>query len=284
MTAPTLNFNPTMAHIPDRDLYLAPTLQEYLRGFRLPDPITITLAGHSRPRRASGWFSPSTHPTMGERQLYLYASDPENWHPQPFDHVSQISAMMGTIFHEIFNIAFVDMEILVPPEDEVCPICHRPRGRVPGVDTCNEHAVIDPVLKRRGHIDDIVMLPERGRMALDVKTASLESMRTINNHDLGIFDNPTELKAKYYGQVQEYMALMGPDVQEFMLLFVGMGRPWEIKELIVPRNQPYIDALLAKYRRVRQAVERGVMPEACCKGTAAKMRECPATRCPVKLD
>lgn len=270
---------------PEADLHIVPQLRTYLEGKNLPDPIDLHLSGHAAARKPSGWLSPSTHPTMSLRQLVLYLADPAAWKPQPFDDDTMVSAMMGTIFHEVFNIAFKDMGILVEPKDKTCPLCGRSRGRKPGADVCNEHAVVDPVLRRRGHIDDVIHLPRLGDIPVDVKTCAPEAIKHIKDHDTSVFtDNPTALKAKYYAQGQEYMDLRGDD--RFMFLFASLGRPWHLREVIIERDQPHIDAVKAKYAAARELApvyrRTGELPPECCTGTGKIHKECPATGCPIR--
>lgn len=260
-------FSPVRAssvYVPDEQLHLVPMLRNFMiaSNGNLPDVLHFTVSGLApRTTPPSGWFSPSIHPTWSLRDLVLYGIDPTAFKSEPFPDDTQISAMMGTIFHVIFNRAFREMGILVPPPEKTCPLCHKPRGYKAGVDTCNEPAVIEEKLKRRGHIDDIVRLPDLGTIPIDVKTCAHHAIKHIVNHDEKPFiEGKTALKAKYYGQAQEYMALRGDDM--LMLVFVGLGFPWELREVIIHRDQAYIDALQAKYKQAREMAARREIPDA----------------------
>jgi hypothetical protein len=254
-------FNPVRGstlYTADGELHLVPQFRNYL--LNPPDAIDFHVSGLGpRTSKPSGWFSPSTHPTWPLRDLVMYAIDPASAPAQVFPDETRISMFWGTVFHVVSNRMFQDMGILVPPPEKECPLCHRKRGYKLGADTCNEHAVFDHGLRRRGHIDDVVKLARLGTVPVDVKTCSAMAIKWINNHDPGPFiEGKTPLKAKYYGQAQEYIDLYGAEM--LMFLFCSIGAPWEMKEVIIYRDQPYIDALKAKYTLARELASRGQIP------------------------
>jgi hypothetical protein len=67
-----------------------------------------------------------------------------------------------------------------------------------------------------------------------------------------------------------------------VMLFMGMGLPWLLKEIHVEYDVHYALQLEAKYRLVRQAVEAGEPPEICCPPFSKEAVACPATTCPIK--
>lgn len=256
--------------VTDADLHIIPQLRTYFRPENLPDPIDLHLAGHGTPRKPSGWFSPSTHPMLPLCHLVRYAAEPETFEHQEFEEEVMTSMLMGTIFHEIMNIAFTDMKIAVKPEGRTCPLCRRPRGRKPGVDVCNEHPVSDDVLKRRGHIDVVLDLPRLSGIAVDLKTCAPHALKSILNHDTSVFTkaDATPLKRKYFGQGQEYIDLRGDD--RFMFLFMALGFPWDMREIVIDRDQRHIDAVKTKYRQAREMapfyLRTRALPTGCCPG------------------
>ena len=240
--------------VPDSELHLVPALLDFLNPDNelLPDPLSVTLGGLGPRRSSSGYFSPSIHPTWPLEDLVKYAKDPAYVKPEdPFPRETKISMLMGSFFHDVFNQVFRSMGILVDPEGRNCPLCRRPRSYKPGVEACNEHAVFDEVLRRRGHVDDVLRLPTLpGLTGIDVKTCAHHAIKSINNHDPQPYiDGSTKLRAKYYGQVQDYMDMTG--WEQMILLFVGLGFPWEFKEVVILRDQPYIDRLREKYATAR---------------------------------
>lgn len=269
--------------VPDSELHIVPDLRNYFRpNMGRLNELHLDFFGLSKQSKPSGWLSPSVHPTLPLRQLVLYLMDPDAWTPAQFPEETQTSMLMGTIFHEIVNFAFEDMGVAVKPEGKTCPLCGRPRGRKLGADTCNEHPVIDKVLKRRGHIDNVLDLPRLGVIPMDLKTCAPHALKSINNHDPSIFtDNPTPLKAKYYAQAQQYIDLY--NAQQFLFLFMSLGYPWELREVVIERDQAHIDAVAEKYRTARRLASLRQVPEqACCNGAGEVFRSCQASSCAVK--
>ncbi|GAA1978958.1 hypothetical protein [Kitasatospora viridis] len=255
-------------------LHLVPLVEAAIRDCRFPEVFEVTFRNYQADRPPDGWFHPSTHPTMDERQLYYYLAEPDRWIREPFEYGSRMAVMMGTATHDLMAAALTEIGVLSPPKG-TCVACGRPHGRDAG--QCGEWGVIDPVLRRRGHLDGLLTLPTWGEGIYDLKTCSPMVIKGIQDHDLAAF------KARwpgYYGQQQEYMALSGK--RQALVLFLGLSQGWPMKEFTIPRDEEYIVALEAKYRAVRNYVDAGqVPPVACCPG-GARARRCPATACPIK--
>lgn len=258
---------------------LAPLVRLYVAEGRFPRNTRITLPGGNPERDPDGWFHPSTHPTMGARKLYYYLAQPGRWEPEPWGYEGRMSVTVGTLQHSIVQMALEDLGVLVRPTG-TCPCCSRPYG--PGDGECGEPGVADPVLKRRGHMDGVVMTPAFGMTGFDLKTINHFSAAKIPDGP----DQPATLewlKEKhpyYFGQMQEYMALSG--LRMMIMLFVGMGFPWVTKEIHVQYDPAYVVALEAKYRMVREAVAAGSPPEPCCHLGSKEAKSCPATGCSVR--
>lgn len=258
---------------------LAPLVRLYVADGRFPRNTKINLPGGNPDRDPDDWFHPSTHPTMGMRKLYYYLAQPKMWDPEPWGYEGRMSVTVGTLEHAIVQMALEDLGILVPPKG-TCPCCGRPYG--PADDECGEPGVADPVLKRRGHMDGIVMTPAFGMTGVELKTINHFSAAKIPDGP----DQPETLlwlKTKhpyYFGQMQEYMALSG--LRMMIILFVGMGFPWVMKEVHVQYDPAYVVALEAKYRRVRQAVADGIPPEFCCSVGSKESKTCAAATCVVR--
>jgi hypothetical protein len=67
-----------------------------------------------------------------------------------------------------------------------------------------------------------------------------------------------------------------------IMLFVGMGFPWVMKEIHVQYDPAYVVALEAKYRKVRQAVAAGIPPEQCCAVGSKESKTCAAVGCAIR--
>lgn len=259
---------------------LAPLVRLYIGEGRFPRNTKIILPGGDPNRKPDGWFHPSTHPTMSARKLYFYVKTPELWHPEPWSYEGRVSVTVGTLMHGVVRMALEDLGLLQMPQG-TCPCCERPYG--PGKGECDEPGVADPVLRRRGHMDGVVITPRLGMTGYDLKTINHFSVSKIP-------DGPESPEAVqwlitkhpyYYGQMQEYMALSG--LRKVVMLFMGMGLPWYLKEIHVDYDPAYVLALEAKYRLVREAVAAGEPPEACCPPFSKESDSCPASACPIKL-
>lgn len=259
---------------------LAPLVRMYFGEGRFPRNTKIVLPGGNPDRAPDDWFHPSTHPTMSARKLYYYLAEPERWQPEPWGYEGRMSVTVGTLMHSLVKMALVDLGIWQIPKG-TCPCCGRLYG--PREGECDEPGVSDPVLRRRGHMDGVVMTPRLGMTGYDLKTINHFSVAKIPDGP----ESPEALqwlKTKhpyYYGQMQEYMAMSG--LRKVVMLFAGMGFPWHLKEIHVDYDPAYVLALEAKYRAVRAAVEAGEPPEACCPPFSKEARSCPASSCPIKL-
>ena len=259
---------------------LAPLVRLYITEGRFPRNTVIRLEGGDPDRKANDWFWPSTHPTMDVRKLYQYLVDPEAWEPEPWSYQGRMSVTVGTLEHEIVRMALTDLGILQVPQG-TCPACNRPYG--PEIGQCMEPGVIDPVLKRRGHMDGVIVTPRLGMTGYDLKTINHFGIKSIPEDpaDPGTIRWLIEKYPYYYGQAQEYMALSG--LRMVVILFIGIGFPWDTKEIHVPYDPGYVVRLEAKYRAARDAVAAGVPPEPCCPPFSTEAKKCAASSCPIKL-
>lgn len=262
----------------DNDLVLIPLIENAVQQCAFPKNFTVRLRAYAAKREPDGWFHPSTHPTMDERQLYYYLAQPDRWEESEFDYGPRMSVLVGTVMHEVIQTVMTKLGLLIPPKG-TCVCCGRPHGKGPG--KCDEWGVRDDLLRRRGHMDGLLDIPgwcTPGDGIFDLKTCAPPVIRGVDNNDLEAF----KIKwPKYYGQAQDYMACTGK--QKALILFLAMSEGWQMREFTIPRDDLYIARLEAKYRRVLAHVDAGTPPPvACCPG-GAKARKCPATRCTVKI-
>lgn len=118
-------------------------------------------------------------------------------------------------------------------------------------------------------------------------TAGLVTHNTSNNMKLGKIKD-LDIEAfmatwpDYYAQAQEYLRMTG--LQVSVVLFLGMGFPWEIREFHIPANPQFQADTANKYRSVMAHAEAGTMPPPCCSPRSAESKDCPARAvCPVAL-
>lgn len=245
---------------------IIPILYGYLDAGKLPDPFVIKVRGGTGDRKPDGWFHPSTHPLFDERQLYLYLTDPDRWEPEPFSYTIKMSALIGSVVHDVVETALADLGYLIVPKG-TCLACGL---RQPS--QCHEHGAIDPKTGTRGHMDG--MLKGEG---FEFKTANPFALANIQNNDIAEFRRKWPY---YYAQVQEYMRMTG--LLSYKVVFWAMGNPWEMREFTVTADPVFQAETERKYLSVRRAVELGQMPEPCCNPGSAKSKSCPAWGCPVK--
>lgn len=261
--------------ITNQELHLVPLLENAIRECSFPDEFNVGFRQYKADRKPDGWFHPSTHPTMSERQLFYYLTRPDEWVRQPFEYGSRMSVMVGTAMHDLIGAALIKLGVLIEPTG-TCVSCGKPHGRGPG--ECSEWGVIDHVLRRRGHLDGRLELDTWGRGPFDLKTCTPMVLKDIQDNDVEHFKRKWPY---YYGQQQDYIDLEGAD--QTLVLFLGMSQGWPMREFTIPRDQPYIDAMKAKYQAVRNYEASGTVPPvACCSGGAVA-RKCEATACPVKI-
>lgn len=252
---------------------LVPLLRLHLAEGNFPKGKKIDMPGEGS-RKPDGWFHPSSHPLMDERKLFHYLKYPERWEPEPFSIESRMSVTVGTLMHGVCRVILEDIGVWQAPTG-TCACCGRPHGTRRG--QCDEPGVCDPVLGRRGHMDGVLLLRQLGMVGYDLKTINHFSVAKMPDMDLAY------MRAKhpyYYAQMQEYMALSG--LRLMVMVFLGIGLPWHMREVHVPYDPAFVLQTEAKYRRVRAALESGVPPVACCSPGSAASKECAALSCELK--
>lgn len=252
---------------------IIPPLYAFLMDEKLPDPLTVKVTGHGRLRRRKpdGWFHPSGHPLMTARQLYFYLTEPDKWRPQEFDYTIKMSALIGSVVHEIVEAGLTKLGFLIVPEG-TCVACGKEQPR-----KCREHGAIDEETGSRGHMDGKLGVGGKVR-GFELKTAWPLALRNIDNNDVVAF------RAKwpyYYAQVQEYMRMTG--LTEYKVIFWTMGNPWEMREFTIQADLPFQAGVRKRYLEARQAVADGAPPmEPCCWIGSPLLNQCPAMGCSMK--
>jgi hypothetical protein len=209
-----------------------------------------------QPRAPDGWFHASTHPGLTEGQLITYLTMPKKEDPEDFGYLGRMSVLYGTIMHEVTRQALYQLGLMVPVREGTCPACGFPQPR-----HCREHGASQPETRSRGHLDGILcfepriygQLPPGHRRDLDPEHIWGFDLKTIKNVLLAKAPDMDEAFFKerwpeYWWQVQEYMRLTG--LRRYIVLFQGIGNPWDLREYHVMADPVAAYQIEAKYRSV----------------------------------
>jgi hypothetical protein len=194
-----------------------------------------------RNREPDGWFHSSAHPGLDVPQLVAYLRGTGK--RQPMTYVGAMSTLFGTVTHGVIQSALEQMGVLVPLPPGPCVCCGRPRA---GKNPCREHGTIDMVTRSRGHLDGILNLGADGIRGLDIKTIKpfgAYGLKDAPDMEIGYF---TETWPKYYAQAQDYMRMTG--LRQFIVFFMTLGNPWEMREYHIPYDPDYAARIREKYQ------------------------------------
>lgn len=259
-----------MADLASSGAIIKPVLHKYLLDAQYPESWSVVFRQEDVHREPDAYFHPSSHPLMTPRQLYYYLSAPESWETWKPDYVIRLSMLMGTAVHDFVQMALKDLGYLVPPHGK-CLCCGRQQP-----EECNEHGVRDEATGSRGHMDGVLRL-SGGLRGFELKTSNARSVKVAEDGDLDYF---REKWPYYYAQVMEYMRMSG--LREFIVLFFGIGSPWDMREYHVPFDPAYSLKIERKYQQARTAKATLTPPPPCCLPKSKESRACPAASCPIK--
>lgn len=274
MTAqPNISFN-RMADQVANDLVLRPLVESYLVNRRFPPVFNVVFRDEGKARKPDGFFHPSSHPMLDDRQLYYYMTEPDSWLEEELAYENVMAIMMGRAWHSFIQMCMVDAGILIKPTG-TCVACGKEHGK--RKDQCDEFGALDPVLKRRGHMDGILEIKGWGRGLLEFKTINPKAIFGLTDNNLQwLIDRHLD----YYLQVQEYLEMTG--MAKAIILFAVLGFPWKLIEIEVPFDHVRSAALKKKYESVRYHESIGAPPDACCGPRSKESKVCPArTVCPI---
>lgn len=196
-------------------------------------------------RVPDGWFHASTHPGMTETQLYAYLTVPAPEKGEDFGYIGRMSVLFGTIMHEVIRQALVQLGVVVPVRTGTCPACGQAQPEI-----CREHGAFDAATHSRGHLDGILCFDPRIPGHLDTARIWGFEAKTIKNVILGRAPDMNEAYFRerwpdYWWQVQEYMRLTG--LRQYIVLFIGLGNPWDLREYHVRYDPLAAMQVEAKY-------------------------------------
>lgn len=253
---------------------LKPLLHAYLYEARWKEDMLLTLSKRDGPREPDGWFHPSEHPLWPERMLYYYLSAPESMVPEPLAYMGTMSVTIGTLMHLFIQECMRDHGVLLSHAQLIAE-------GIP-CDEKGEPSLIDEEVGSRGHTDGITNVhlpdyPDLARQTFEFKTSNDFKLKGINDLDNEAFKEKWPV---YWAQQQEYMRMSGYRVA--IVLFLGMGFPWNLREFHIPADERFQSQIKEKYLRVRHAVEVGQPPAPCCGPRSIEAKACPArTVCPI---
>jgi hypothetical protein len=252
---------------------IKPMLQAYLYDAEFPVNLTIKFKKGTQQRSPDGLFHPSEHPTWPDRMLWFYVTKPDKMQPELMRYMNTLSVTFGTAAHHFIEQCLKDMKLLLT-EAELRDLGYEVhRG---------EPRATDDELGCIGHMDGIVRIavpsmPKVGQHLFEFKTGNEWALGSIDDLDTDAFKKKWP---GYYAQAQDYLRMTRFKMS--IVLMMQMGYPWTMREFHIERSEQFIHDLDAKYRRVRLAVERNRMPDACCMPGSAQAKKCPArTVCPV---
>ncbi len=228
-----------------------PIFRSYLMEGNFPSFNIESRGWKENEREPDGWFHPSTHPTMDDRQLYYYMTEPTRMIKEQFDSTSIMAMVAGTFWHAFIQMAGLDI----------------------GLITDVEVGVEDETYRSRGSMDGLLSSGD----ALEIKTMALTKMGNITDVFTFMLKCP-----EYYAQAQEYLRMSGRD--RMVVVLVNTAYPFEMREIHVPYNASAANETCRKYTKVLQAIADQRPPAACCMPKSKESRACMArTVCPIAL-
>lgn len=226
-----------------------PHLERALFADNWPDSynIKVDLGRHTPPPVGElGWFYPSAHCLMDQRQLY-YEIHPEYRLvlPKPKFNLSSIMSMtMGTAAHSIVQtqlqmagkiVAEKDVEVRFRNEQRRC----------------------------RGRLDFLFTRSDGTKIPVEMKT----------QNSRGFGQTKTILP---YWECQLQVTMDGLGYEEGVLFVVEMGYPWQMREFRVHRDEALLKVIYDKWAAVLELVLANTPPKHCCELGSSDMDKCRA--------
>lgn len=210
-----------------------------------PDGDTSVLKEMRRGGAGDGYFHPSTHALMPERELYYH------FHPEHHDKLihekwslqSLMTVAMGSAMHAILQTKLQMMGMLTPENTEL--------------------EFVDQFRGARGRLDALLNHPEYQLLPLEFKTMNPRS-----------FEGLEVIKPEWDAQFSINLDQNGFDWG--LILVLQTGWPYRFREFRVQKNQMLVDQIYEKWARVRAAIEADIPPRRCCSLNSGQMKSCPA--------
>lgn len=238
-------FSSILTALSEKNLLL-PYFRNALISKKWPDSYQVTIDSGPYYGHGDGYFHPSTHALMDERELYY------RFHPDHRDNIiheqrsvqSEMTLAMGSALHGIVQAQFQMAGLIKDPSDcEVEYVIH-------------EHHV-------RGRVDFLVHHPDGNTYPVELKTQNSRG-----------FDLQTEIKETWDAQLS--LGLHGTGYATGILLVLESGYPYRMREYLVPRNDELLSRIFSKFDYVRECIANNTPPEHCCPLDSITMKACPA--------
>lgn len=239
-----VGFEGVLGRLVNKDLIL-PYFEISMLADNWPDSYDINVDSSEYYGLGDGYFHPSTHPLMGERQLYLM------FHPDTRDSMvgerkslkGQMTLTMGSALHAVLQTQMKQARLIHDDDIEVEYINH-------------DHHV-------RGRIDWIAHLPNGLIVPVEFKTRMSWAYKRQKEPELS-----------WLAQLNLGMDNTGYDFG--IILMLESGFPYQMKEFHVRRDERLLEETYDKFDRVREAIATNTPPRACCAFDSPENKACPA--------
>lgn len=238
-------FEAILGRLANRDLIL-PFFEASMLSDKWPLSYQVRIDSSPYYGAGDGYFHPSTHPMMGERELY-YLFHPDFKHKMHFEPNSmqrQMAFAMGSALHGVLQTQMTMCKLITEADVEVEYVNH-------------EHHV-------RGRIDWMATHPNGSRLLVEMKTRGP-----------WLFARQEAPEPSWVAQMQ--LGMDSQDVDLGVLLMVESGYPYRMTEFQVKRDPGLLHDIYTKFDRVRAAIAANELPRYCCAPTDKKIIDkCPA--------
>jgi hypothetical protein len=196
-----------------------------------------------------GYFHPSSHPMLDERQLYYM------FHPDTRDQMIPERRNLGS--HIILSVASAIHATL------------QTQMRMSGLVTSDEDVEYEYVNDEhhvRGRIDFIATHPNGLRYVVEFKTCHPYVFKRLEGIPMD----------KWKAQLNIGMDNSGVDNDTGILMVMESGSPYPLHEMHIQKDQQLLDDIYGKFDRVRAAIASDTIPRHCCNAGSPEMKKCPA--------
>lgn len=239
-----IGFDAILQRLADRDLIL-PYFESGMLADDWPDEYLIKVDSSPYYGAGDGYFHPSTHPLMGERELY-YHFHPDTsalMIPERNSIQRQMGFAMGSALHGVVQTQMLMCKLVTEEDIEVEYVN-------------DEHHV-------RGRIDWVARHPNGTILPVEFKTRNTSR-----------FAWQKEPEPSWIAQLNLGLDAMDADLG--ILLMMESGWPYRMSEFQIKRDRRLLDEIYSKFDRVREAIAKNEPPRYCCPPDSQQMTKCPA--------